>query len=374
MKRFLFSVFVSLCALAGIAEKLPAGSKILYKSEQRFERYGRYWQQFIVYESEGKTYLQRNLSFKGSLEIVTDAEGIARNAPQVTLQLSKKQINKLREEIKKCDFIGKTSRLDDEKVAFAKAVEKEKEINRKKSMRITPEGDTLYVLQNEPPKMHFHSPSMCDVIINWEGVATGVKSINTFYNEERTPKTWYYDGRPARKALVGAVSNVNSLLDEWAYKYKLRHAYEDEMFEYSYSVSGGMTARRSQSGKLLRQGRRIALEQKEGKWILSGYIDEREDTLCVDKGVARKVEKMVRKLNFGALKPKLKAGDKLLKLEATDSPYWEVFVGYRTLDNIREGDDIHSSIKEPEYAAKEYDKLLKDIEAINNYLLGFLKL
>ena len=137
MKRFLFSVFVFLCALAGIAEKLPAGSKILYKSEQRFERYGRYWQQFIVYESEGKTYLQRNLSFKGSLEIVTDAEGIARNAPQVTLQLSKKQINKLREEIKNCDFIGKTSRLDDEKVAYAKAIEKEKEINRKKSMRIT---------------------------------------------------------------------------------------------------------------------------------------------------------------------------------------------------------------------------------------------
>lgn len=374
MKRFVSLCLIAFSFLSAAGVKLPEGSTILYQGEQRYERYGMYWHKFTVYSHNGATYLVREQSFSGAADIITDAESIARNARLVRMKLSGSRVKKLREAIKNTDFIGKIKAYEDELKEYENAVKAEEEAERRKSMVVTARGDTVYTLKAKAHKNYFHQPTLWDVQVEWDGVATGVKSAGSYYNDEKAPLTWTVEGRPARRALIQAISSIDSMLDEWAYKYKLRHSEEGEFYEYRYKVSGGMVRRHMVDGKAVRQGRCIMLDEENGKWRISGYINEREDTVEVDEKVVGKVEKMCRKLNVKALNPTLNDGEKLLRTNASDAPYWSIFVGYNTKDNINEGDTMYCSIIEPRHAAKAYDKLLNDIKAINDYLWSFLKL
>lgn len=374
MKRLILFFAIMTVCLSVRAYDLPEGSKLLYKGEQRYENYGMYWHQFIVYELNGKTYLVRLQSFSGAAEIVTDADGIARNAPKVKMELDSKQILKLREAIKKADFIEKIQAYNDELEEYKKAQEAQREAEKKENMIITEKGDTIYRLVQERKTLHYHEPTMWSINVEWPGVANGVKSFGSFYKDEPAPKTWTKGDRLARKALTDAIYEVDDLLNEWAYNYKLKNSDRDEMYLYSFTISGGMMQRMAADGHIMRQGRKISLEEKNEQWYVTGYIDEKEDTAKVSDEVARKVEKMCNKLNYKATNPTLKDGEDLVKVEATDDPYWEVRVGYRTKDNINIGEGVHTFIESPKHAAKAYNKLNADIDAINKYLWGFLKL
>ena len=374
MKRIIIFLTAIFACMSAKAYEIPEGGKLLYKGEQRYESYGMYWHQFIVYELSGKTYLVRLQSFSGAAEIITDADGIARNARKVKMELSNKQVNELREAIKKADFIGKIKAYNDEFEEFKKAQEAQREAEKKENMIITEKGDTIYRLVHERKTLHYHEPTMWSVDVKWPGVATGVSSYGRFYKDEDLPKTWKKEGRPARSSLINAINEVDNMLNDWAYKYKLRNYDRDEMFKYSYVVSGGMLARLNADGSPMRQGKKICLEEKDERWFVTGYIGEKEDTVEVNEEVARKVEEMSNKLDYKATNPTLEDGEELLKLEATDDEYWRLCVGYRTKDNIDIGEGVLTFIQKPKRAAKAYQKLLEDIDAINKYLWSFLKL
>jgi hypothetical protein len=374
MKRIILLLSVIFACLSASAYDLPEGSKLLYHGEQRYESYGMYWHNFYVYELDGKTYLVRLQNFSGMLEIVTDAEGIARNARKVKMELSKKQVEKLRKAIKKADFIGKTQAYNAEREEFEKALEEERIQEKKKNMVITERGDTIYRLTMKQERHHFHQPTLFSVKVEWPGVLTGADSYGRFYQDDDVPETWKKEGRPARSSLINAISEVDNLLNEWAYNYKLKNYDRDEMFKYSYVVSGGMLARQKADGSFMRQGRKICLEEKNGKWFVTGYVEETEDTVEVNEEVAAKVEEMCNKLNHKATNPTLDEGEKLLKIKATDDEYWRLYVGFLTKDNIDIGEGMLTFIQEPAHAAKAYQKLIADIDAINKYLWSFLKI
>lgn len=342
-----------------------------------YERYGMQRHEFYIYEYQGKTWLKRTQGFTGALEIVVDEEGIARNARNVTIPLTNSQLKTIRQQLTEGHFSSLYEAYKAEQTAYLKALKEATDAfnNRQRKIVVTAKGDTLYTLseRKQERRDNYYPPAQWQQDICWEGVASNMHSYGKYSYLDRDSTNWTI-GHPARDKYLEALNDFHTTLDDMVYRYKQKHPYQDEFYTYNYYINGGMMLRRNADGQTVRAGSGIQLTQRKGQWYVYGYVEEQEDTALVEPEVAQRVLDKVLKLNTEAMNPKLKAGEKLLKSEVSDDAFFSMTALFHTRERIVVEDGRRSNIIEPKWAAKQYLKLKKDIDAINDYLWNFLKL
>ena len=377
MRHTFITLLLALVATALHAQRLPEGARQLYYGERSYERYGMQRHTFTIYQHQGKTWLQRTQGFSGAAEFVADADAIARNARLVTMPLTDKQLKSIARQLANARFLTLYEAYQAEQTAYEAAQQEAVEQYQARNIKkiVNAKGDTLLVRRMQPlqQRMSYYPPARWQQDISWDGVAPALHGNGTYSNLDKDSANWTI-GHPARYAYMRAIDNFHALLNDMVYRYKLKHPYEDEFYTYRYYTSGGMMLRRTVDGRTVRTGSGIELNEKNGQWYVCSYVGELEDTARVDDNVARRVLNKVLKLNTQAIKPELKTGEKMVKSMVSDGGFWSMTARFHTRENIVAEDGIHESIIEPKWAAKDYQKLMKDIESINDYLWGFVKL
>ena len=141
---------------------------------------------------------------------------------------------------------------------------------------------------------------------------------------------------------------------------------------YQHKVSGGFKKMITVNGRPQRQGRMICLELIRGEWYVHGYAGEKEDTVKVTEKVARKVDKMIRKIRWSDLHPAPVEG--LQRSDCDDAPTWSVYACTFSGDTYREIDTTCAEYTEPKKVAKRYRAAKRGIDKVNGYLMGLLSI
>lgn len=143
-----------------------------------------------------------------------------------------------------------------------------------------------------------------------------------------------------------------------------------DAISYSYHLSGGMMRYMSRDGREVRQGMEISIAQKNGEWYVSGYQNEDEQSVKVSPKVAKRVKKMLKKIKWTDLHPQ--PVDGMIKVEVSDGRMWRVRAHLSEGKNILESGTELEGYAEPKKLKKAYDKVIRQIDEINDYLMGFL--
>lgn len=144
---------------------------------------------------------------------------------------------------------------------------------------------------------------------------------------------------------------------------------DKDAFSYTYSLSGGMTML-IRDGHHVRQGTEISIMRKGGEWYVSGYHDEEEQSVKVSRKEAKRVKKMLKKIKWADLHPKPVEG--MIKNMATDSKHWTLEVTNLSGKDIRESGNEHEGYAAPKNIKKAFDTVIRRIDEVNDYLMGFL--
>ncbi len=359
---------------ADLPPGIPTGAKVLYHGERRYERYGLVEHAFTVYELDGKTWLRREQWFSGSEETVSDKEGIARNACEVTMPLSAKQVKTLRKALKKARFaqLAKSFTAEEQQYQqFLAEIEKERSTAKKV---VNEKGDTVYVLPEKPrDPLRFYQASRWSHDIDWAGTVEGLHTDCRFYVEPSPSDTWSA-GHPCRDRYVDALDRFNQQLDRLVYDYKMQHPFEGEIRSFMFSTSGGMMMHIGPGGRMLRQGSRVEIYENDGQWLVCGYVNEQEDTMKVGREVIAHVEELFGRYDQKALHPVFAEGEEVIKSEVDDGIQWNLQVSCHTRESIMESGTFGETYHKPERAGMAYDAQVELFRTIREYLLGFLSL
>ena len=370
MRRTVF--FLALLMLFGVgvkAQELPEGATLRYYGERSFEQYGLSRHSFTIYEQAGTTYLMRTQNFSGALEMVIDIDGIARNARKVTMPLTSRQVKTIRKALKKARFPELLQTFLAEQQTYDQHV---KAYMAQFEPRLLPPGDTTRQLIQRPKEhIQFHNPNHWQQAVSWPGTLEGYESTHTFYITPTYDDNWT-DGHPARDRYLTALDAFHQQLNDMVYAYKIQHPYEGEIRSYQFTVGAGFGGHKHGAKH---QGTKICLEEIDDRWVVDGYIYEREDTVTVGPEVVRRVEEMFGKLDFSILHPTFTEKDgEVIRIEVTDQGAETLSADFRTRESMREYVPMLEGYMKPEWAAKAYKALVKGINDINEYLWGKMKI
>lgn len=365
-------LLMTLLVIGTRAQELPEDATLRYYGERSHEKYGLTRHNFTIYEQAGTTYLMRHQDFTGSTEIVLDNDGIARNAADVTMPLTSRQVKSIRKALKKAHFDVLAQAFQAEQATYDAHVKAYDEERSKAQMVVTDRGDTLYRVPLEPTqRLHYHGPSHWRQTINWPGAMEAFLSEHTFYITPTIDDNWT-DGHPARDQYLAALDAFHQQLNDMVYAYKMQHPYEGEIHSYAFTTGAGY-GRYKYGAK--HQGSKICLEEIDGRWVVDGYFYEQEDTVAVGPEVVRRVEEMFRQLDFSILHPTFTEKDgEVIRVEVTDQGEERLSVSFRTRESLFESVPRMEGYMKPEWAAKAYKALVKGINDINVYLWNFLSI
>ena len=367
--RILLLSLLTFIGISAKAQTLPAGATLLYHGERSFERYGLARHNFTIYEEGGTTYLMRHQYFSGSLEIVIDNDGIARNAREVTMPLTSRQVKSIRKALKKARFQELLQAFLAEQATYDQYV---KAYMSQFEPRIAAPGDTVCRIV-ELPKRHlqYYPPSHWRQTVDWPGTVKPFESEHIFYITPTYDDNWTA-GHPARDRYLAALDAFHQQLNDMVYAYKMQHPYEGELRSYEFTVGPGYGGHKNGAKH---QGTKICLENIDDQWVVDGYLYEREDTVAVGPEVVHHVEEMFGRLDFSILHPTFTEKDgEVIRIEVSDRGAEMLSASFRTRENMREYVPLMEGYMEPEWAAKAYKALVKGINDINEYLWDFLKI
>ena len=210
---------------ADLPPEIPTGAKVLYHGERRYERYGLVEHAFTVYELDGKTWLRREQWFSGSEETVSDKEGIARNAREVTMPLTSKQKKSIRKWLKHARFASLASDYQAEQEAYERYTKAYEDSLHHPHAQVNEQGDTVYVVLARPrQELRYHQPSSWRQTVDWPGTLQGLQTSCIFYNPPLQADTWT-EGHPCRDRYLEALDRFHGQLDKMVYEYKMQHPY-----------------------------------------------------------------------------------------------------------------------------------------------------
>ena len=359
---------------ADLPPEIPTGAKVLYHGERRYERYGLVEHAFTIYELDGKTWLRREQWFSGSEETVSDKEGIARNAREVTMPLTSKQKKSIRKWLKHARFASLASDYQAEQEAYERYTKAYEDSLHHPHAQVNEQGDTVYMVLARPrQELRYHQPSSWRQTVAWAGTLQGIQTSCIFYNPPLQADTWT-EGHPCRDRYLEALDRFHGQLDKMVYEYKMQHPYEGEIRSFSFRTSGGMLRHIAPDGRILRQGSNIVIREKDGQWYVFGYVGEQEDTVKVGPEVMAHVEELFRAYDDRGLHPVFADGEKVLRTEVDDGISWQAVVSFNTREGILESGTFGESYIEPKWAREAYDGQMQVFRAVNDYLWGFLSI
>lgn len=370
MRRTVFILALLMLFGVGVkAQELPEGATLRYYGERSFEQYGLSRQSFTIYEQAGTTYLMRTQLFSGALEMVIDIDGIARNAREVTMPLTSRQVKSIRKALKKSRFPELLQTFLAEQQTYDQHV---KAYMAQFEPQLLPPGDTTRQLIQRPKEhIQFHAPSHWQQTVSWPGTLEEYESTHSFYITPTYDDNWT-DGHPARDQYLAALDAFHQQLNDMVYAYKMQHPYEGEIRSYAFTTGAGY-GRYKYGAK--HQGSKICLEEIDGRWVVDGYFYEQEDTVAVGPEVVRRVEEMFGQLDFSILHPKFTEKDgEVIRTEVTDQGAEMLSVSFNTRESMFESVPRLEGYMKPEWAAKAYKALVKGINDINVYLWNFLSI
>lgn len=197
MKRIILmtTILSMLCLTAKAQQYAPEGATQLYYSYYQGTGYGNNLAILTVYELSGQYYLRRVKGFAGMIGPVKTKEDKMRRLPDVTMPLSEKQLDKIRQ------------LMEDEQLATLGRACMEEE-QRNIDTGYTKPSDNEFVFGTSMDK------SFWEQTIEWPGVLTGVKTKGAIafggYSDEHHQQ---------RNSYLEAVSKVNNELHDIIDKY-----------------------------------------------------------------------------------------------------------------------------------------------------------
>lgn len=359
---------------ADLPPGIPTGAKVLYHGERRYERYGLVEHAFTVYELDGKTWLRREQWFSGSEETVSDKEGIARNAREVTMPLTSKQKKSIRKWLKHARFASLASDYQAEQEAYERYTKAYEDSLHHPRAEVNEQGDTVYVVLARPrQELRYHQPSSWRQTVAWAGTLEKLQISCVFYDPPLRADTWS-GGHPARDRYLAALDRFHGQLDGMVYEYKMRHPYEGEIRSFQFRTSGGMMMHVGPDGRRLRMGSNVEIFEIDNQWYIRGYVNEQEDTMKVGREVIAHVEELFGRYDQKALHPVFAEGEEVIKSEVDDGIQWNLQVSCHTRESIMESGTFGETYHKPKRAGMAYDAQVELFGTIREYLLGFLSL
>ena len=189
---------LAMLCLSAHAQYVPEGATRLYYNNDQRSGYGDYITVLVIYEQSGKYYLRRLKGFAGAASPVRSKDDKIYRLPDATMELSKKQVDKIRQLLAE-------AQLD----VLARACMEEEQRN----------IDTGYT--KDPQKGMIFGTSMdkgCwEQVIEWPGVLTGVNtngivSMNDYSNEHHKNRNIYL------KAVSGFNSELHDIIGKYVKK------------------------------------------------------------------------------------------------------------------------------------------------------------
>ncbi len=197
MKRIILmtTILSMLCLTAKAQQYAPEGATQLYYSYFKGTGYGNYLTILTVYEQSGQYYLRRLKGFAGAASPVKTKEDKMQRLPDVTMPLSEKQLDKIRQLIN-----------DSQLATLGRACMEEEQRNIDTGYTKTSDNEITFGTSMDK--------SFWEQSVEWPGVLTGVKTKGAIafgdYRDEHHQQ---------RNSYLEAVSKVNNELHDIIDKY-----------------------------------------------------------------------------------------------------------------------------------------------------------